>query len=141
MATYSTKQVFKEIADILSNDSYYDKVELDVMKSESQETADVALYVTAANVVMKPAVQKSTPDAYTRTAFVHVFANVDCQDDKTKIYDVGDRIEKDILTDSKFWQVIQTREVVSVEYDGGAYYPRRLLTVLIEVTYRLACDN
>jgi len=79
-------------------------------------------------------------DAYDFHGFFLVTMNVNCEDNRFKIYDVIDDVQRSILNDQAIWGKLVDRDIISIEFDNAEFFPKRSAIIAVEVKYRLTCN-
>jgi hypothetical protein len=138
MAASRTRLISDELVAIIGDNEYVTKATDKPLVPLAQETEDVAAYIAIADVVPEVKRQGVSQGSYDRTAFVNIYVNVD-HADHMHVFDVADSIERSILDDTPLWTYIIDRDVVNITFDDGQYLPKRIVTLTLEVTFKLSC--
>jgi hypothetical protein len=138
---FSSSEVLVELEAILSASNLFDTVTSSMpIVPISQELNATAAYITFTNTVPELNKNLTSIDGYDLHGFYLITCNVDCIDNKYRVYDVLDSVQRSILNDDAIWNKLVDRNLISVEYDNAEFYPKRSATLILEVLYRLSCS-
>jgi len=137
MSTDTTRQVLEEVRSILAASNLEPVATINQLKPLAEMTVDVAVDVSLESVVFILDSNSAGRGAYQRTFMLHLHVGVNCSEDVLALMDVVDNMEANLLHDSKLWNIITDRDIVSVVYDHGETLPYRGATILMEVRTRM----
>ncbi|MCI4436969.1 MAG: hypothetical protein JHC33_09205 [Ignisphaera sp.] len=105
-----------------------------------QDTSQVSAHISLTNAI--PKIVRNSPelDAYDFNGFFLVTMNVNCEDNRFRIYDVIDDVQRSILNDHAIWGKLVDRDIISIEFDNAEFFPKRSAIIAVEVKYRLTCN-
>lgn len=136
-----TSEVIFELEEILKANTKIDIVTSCIPGTPLvQDTSKASAYISLTNMVPKIIRNSTELDAYDFHGFFLVTLNVNCEDNKFKIYDIVDDIQRSILNDQAIWGKLVDRDIISIEFDNAEFFPKRSAIIAIEVKYRLTCN-
>lgn len=136
----NTKELLIELEAILNSNSLITYVRtsqgIEPLASEQNTSA---IYITLTNSIPKLNTSGPGLDDYNIHSFFMLTLNVDCTQDKYKIYDVVDSIHRSILNDAGIWLKVIDRDIINTEFDNAEFFPKRSAMIAIEVIHRMVC--
>lgn len=132
---YSYK-ILTELQDILKYVKGMDLVTIEEFSDTIREDALVHADIGLDTIVFDEASGDQQVDGYLKHFFLTLQVNVNCKKDKFYVYEMTDKIEWAISSDTKLWTSIIDRNIKSVVYDNGNNAPYRAFTMVLEVTAR-----
>jgi len=139
--TTDTKLIIKELYEILKANEMLDNVSLGALEPVESEMADKAVYIAVESIAMESERLNKGSSGYDRRMLVTLYCNYkEDSEDPLGVYDFTDNVERCVLEDNTIWTVIVDRNIVGVTYDNQQFSPRRTITMLFDIAYRLSCD-
>ena len=140
MAIYSTRKLVEELKAVLEANSDITKVSVEALTPISAETVDSAVYISVEEIAMEQKRLNKTSSAYDRHLLVNLYCNYDSSADPLNVYDFIDSVERCVLEDNDLWLSIVDRDLLAIDFDNQASGAKRSITMLFDISYRLACS-
>ena len=140
MITADTKLIIKELTAVLEASDDIDKVSTGPLEPIVTEESSAAVYIAVESVTLENSRLTTGANGYDRHMLINLYCNVDTSEDPLGIYDFMDGLERTILDDSELWTVLVDRDVVGLNFDAQQFEPKRTVTMLIDISYRLTCN-
>lgn len=135
-----TKILVNEVEAVLKANTDLEVVSTGKVVSLAAETAETAVYISADSIAIELNKPSTTMNAYDRHLFVSLYCNINVEDDDLLVYDIADSVERSLLKDNALWTSIVDRDIVAVNFDNQEHYPKRAVTLLLDIRYRITCE-
>jgi len=140
MAIYNTRKLVEEIKLILEANKDITKVSTDAVTPVAAETSEAAVYISLEEIVMTPRHLNTNSSGYDRHMMINLYCNYDSSNDPLDVYTFIDSVERSILEDSTIWVSLIDRDLIAVDFDNQAHAPKRSITMLFDIMYRMECS-
>jgi len=138
--TINTRKLVEELKAILGANTDITFVSTGALTPLASETNDSAVYISVENIAANNERMNTNASGYDRHMLVNLYCNYDGTDDALGIYDFVDSVEQCILNDSSIWGNIVDRDLIAVEFDNQEHAPKRAVTLLFDLHFRIECN-
>ena len=139
MATYQTREVLEEIAEILKANPQNPTVTINRLVPLAEASGDVLVDISLESVILNLTDNATGREGYLRTFLIHIHVGVESSEDLLRLFDVVDSLENSILADSDLWKLVTDRDIATLTYDHAKTLPYRGATILMEARVKLSC--
>lgn len=135
----ASREVPEELKAILETEPVLDSVVTDRFFNLPAEVTGVNAYINIDGIEYELIKNSSKLSGYRTYFLAHISLNVDCGEDPLAVYDVVDKVNKALLDDTKLWNVVTDRDILSVTFDNSQLLPYRAATILVKLVTDLNC--
>ena len=121
-----TKKIIEELKSIIEYSKIFNKVDIGVKKSLTQEDIFPSCYIKVDGVSVedREVLSVSKGCEYDRYIIVRFLIHLNMEDD-LEFLDYQDSLEKAIITDNPLWKFIVNRDFIGSEWDSDTSYPKK----------------
>ena len=140
MAILNTRKIIEELRDILTANTDIDYVSTGALEPLASETNRAAVYISAENIAVEGTRLSTAASGYDRHILIDLYCNYDGSEDHLGVFDFIDSVERCILEDDTIWSSIVNRDLVAIDFDNQEHAPKRAITMLFDIHYRVDCS-
>lgn len=137
---YSTRKIVEELEIILGANEDIQFVSSGALEPLASESNSSAVYISPETITFRPERLQTASSGYDRRVIVNLYCNYDGTDDALGVFDFIDSVERSILQDSDIWSTVLDRDLIAIEFDNHEHTPRRAVTMVFDISFRLLCD-